>query len=96
LGYYDGCQLDAKTNYKSKHSNPNDTDISISTQHIDKIGFSCTIFQEKYFSQEIFHYFKKYNLKEQRKTKRIQWNEKRCVENAKILGEIREKTHSMT
>jgi hypothetical protein len=46
LWYYDGCQLDAKTNYKSKRSNPKDPDISISTKHIDKIGFSCTIFQE--------------------------------------------------
>jgi hypothetical protein len=29
--------------YKSKDRNPNDPDISISTQHIDIIGFSCTI-----------------------------------------------------
>jgi len=40
--------------YKSKYSNPNDIDISISTQHIDRIGFSFTISQEnipvnKYF-----------------------------------------------
>jgi hypothetical protein len=38
--------LDAKTKYKSKHSNPNGTDISISTQHIHKIRFSYTIPQE--------------------------------------------------
>jgi hypothetical protein len=33
--------------YKSKDRNPNDPDISISTQHTDIIGFSCTICQEK-------------------------------------------------
>jgi hypothetical protein len=32
---------------KSKDRNPNDPDISISTQHTDKIGFSCT-FSRKY------------------------------------------------
>jgi len=32
--------------YKSKDRNPNDPDISISTQHTDKIGFSCTLSQE--------------------------------------------------
>jgi hypothetical protein len=32
--------------YKSKDRNPNDPDISISTQHIDRIGFSCTLSQE--------------------------------------------------
>jgi hypothetical protein len=46
----------------------------------------------KYFNQQIFQYFIKYkNLKEQRKTQRISRNEKRCVENAKISGEIRER-----
>jgi hypothetical protein len=45
--YYDSCQLDAQPkNYKSKYSNPNSTDISISTQHIDRKGFSCTTSQE--------------------------------------------------
>jgi hypothetical protein len=29
-------------NYTNKDRNPNDLDISISTQHTDKIGFSCT------------------------------------------------------
>jgi hypothetical protein len=33
-------------NYKNKDCNPNDLDISKSTQHIDKIGFSCTLSQE--------------------------------------------------
>jgi hypothetical protein len=43
-------------------------------------------------TSRIFHYYKKHNnLKEQRKTNRIQWNKKRCVENAKISGEIRER-----
>jgi hypothetical protein len=32
--------------YKRKYRNPNDPDISISTQHADKIEFSCTISQE--------------------------------------------------
>jgi hypothetical protein len=32
--------------YKSKDRNPNDLDISISTQHTDIIGFSCTKSQE--------------------------------------------------
>jgi hypothetical protein len=32
--------------YKSKDCNPNEPDISISTQHTDKIGFSCTVSQE--------------------------------------------------
>jgi hypothetical protein len=36
-----GCQ-----NYISKYNNPNDPDISISTQHTNIIGFSCTISQE--------------------------------------------------
>jgi hypothetical protein len=33
-------------NYKNKDRNPNDLDISISTQHTDIIGFSCTLSQE--------------------------------------------------
>jgi hypothetical protein len=33
-------------NYKSKYSNPNNMDISISTQHVDKKRFSYTISQE--------------------------------------------------
>jgi len=33
-------------NYKRKYLNPNDPDISISTQHTDIKGFSCTISQE--------------------------------------------------
>jgi len=33
-------------NYKSKYSNPNSKDISISTQHINKKEFPCTISQE--------------------------------------------------
>jgi hypothetical protein len=33
-------------NYKNKDHNPNDPDISISTQHTDKIGFSSTLSQE--------------------------------------------------
>jgi hypothetical protein len=46
----------------------------------------------KYLNQQIFQYSKKHrNLKEQRKTQRISGNEKRCAENAKISGEIREK-----
>jgi len=46
----------------------------------------------KYSNQQIFQYSKKHkNLKEQRKTQRISWNEKRCSENAKILGEIHER-----
>jgi hypothetical protein len=36
--------------YKSKDRNPNVPDISISTQHTDIIGFSCTISQEKKIS----------------------------------------------
>jgi hypothetical protein len=32
--------------YKRKDRNPNSTDITISTQHPDMIGFSCTISQE--------------------------------------------------
>jgi hypothetical protein len=33
-------------NYKNKDRNPNDPDISISTQHTYIIGFSCTLSQE--------------------------------------------------
>jgi hypothetical protein len=33
-------------NYKNKDRNPNDPDISISTRHIDRIGFSCTLSQK--------------------------------------------------
>jgi hypothetical protein len=33
--------------YKSKDRNLNDLDISISTQHTNKIGFSCTISQKE-------------------------------------------------
>jgi hypothetical protein len=33
-------------NYKNKDRNPNDPDISISTQHTDIRGFSCTLSQE--------------------------------------------------
>jgi hypothetical protein len=55
--------------YKNKDRNPNDPDISISTQHTDIIGFSCTISQEKKNSNhQIFQYSKKHkNLQEQRK-----------------------------
>jgi len=35
-------------NYTSKYSNPNSTDITISTQHIKIIEFSCTLSQRKY------------------------------------------------
>jgi hypothetical protein len=77
--------------YKSKFHNPNDPDISISTQHTDIIGFSCTISQ-KNTNHQIFQYSKKHkNLKEQRKIHQIPWNEKKCAENAKISGKICEK-----
>jgi hypothetical protein len=47
---------------------------------------------KKYSNQQIFQYSKKHkNLKEQRKTQRISRNEKRCVENTKISGEIRKR-----
>jgi hypothetical protein len=46
----------------------------------------------KYSNQQIFQYCKSTkNLKEQRKTQSISWNEKRCAENAKISREIRER-----
>jgi hypothetical protein len=52
----------------------------------------------KYSNQQIFQYSKNHkNLKEQKKIKRIPWNEKRRAENAKISRENREKnTHNMT
>jgi hypothetical protein len=51
----------------------------------------------KYSNQQIFQYSNEdKNFQEQRKTQKISWNEKRCVENAKILREIHEKnTHDM-
>jgi hypothetical protein len=33
-------------NYENKDHNPNDPDISISTKHTNRIGFSCTLSQE--------------------------------------------------
>jgi hypothetical protein len=33
-------------NYTNKDRNLNDPNIPISTQHIDRIGFSCTLSQE--------------------------------------------------
>jgi hypothetical protein len=46
----------------------------------------------KYSNQQIFQYSRKHkNLKKQRKTRRILWNEKRYAENAKISGEICER-----
>jgi hypothetical protein len=46
----------------------------------------------KYFNHQIFQYSKKHkNLKEQRKTQQILWNEKRCAKKTKISGENREK-----
>jgi hypothetical protein len=43
------------------------------------------------YLKKIFKYSKKHkNLKEQRKIQRISWNEKRCAENIRIFGEIRE------
>jgi hypothetical protein len=51
----------------------------------------------KYSGQQIFQYSNKHrNSKEQRKTQKISWNEKRCAENAKISEEIREKKHNIT
>jgi hypothetical protein len=35
-------------NYKNKDRNPNDPDISISTQHTDIIGFSMHTISRKY------------------------------------------------
>jgi hypothetical protein len=81
-----------RNNYKSKYRNPDDPDISISTQHTDKKGFSSTISQENIPINKYSNILKKYkNLKEQRKTQQIPWNEKRCTKNAKISGEIHEK-----
>jgi hypothetical protein len=77
--------------YKSKDHIPNYPNIIISTQYTDKIGFSCTISQ-KNSNHQIFQYSKKHkNLKEQRKTQQIPWNEKKCLENIKISGKICEK-----
>jgi len=59
--------------YKSKDRNPNDPNISISTQHTDRIGFSYS---------NILKSTK--TLKEQRKTQQTPQNEKRCAEDAKI------------
>jgi len=42
-------------NYKNKDRNPNDPDISISTQHTDRKGFSYYL---KKISQQIFQYSK--------------------------------------
>jgi hypothetical protein len=43
------------------------------------------------YLKKIFQYSKKHkNLKEQRKIQRISWTEKRCAENIRIFGEIRE------
>jgi hypothetical protein len=49
------------------------------------------IYQDKSSTQTEKDSEKHKNLKEQRKTKRLPWNEKRCAENAKISREIREK-----
>jgi hypothetical protein len=47
----------------------------------------------KYSNKKIFQYYEKHeNLKELWKTKKLPRNEKRCAENAKISGEILEKT----
>jgi len=91
--------LDVKTNYKSKHSNPNDIDISISTQHIDRIGFSCTIFQEnisvnKYFiilkSIECQNLERKYNGMRrdgQRMPKSRKKSARKCIQHDMINQE---------
>jgi hypothetical protein len=50
-------------NYTSKYSNPNSTDISISTQHIDKKGFSYTISQENFPINKYFNILKAQKLK---------------------------------
>jgi hypothetical protein len=81
-----------RKNYKSKYRNPNDPNISISTQHKDKKGFSCTISQENIPINKYYNILKKHkNLKEQRKTQQLPWNEKRCAKNVKISREIHEK-----
>jgi hypothetical protein len=49
--------------YKYKDRNPNDPDISISTQHTDKIGFSCTIFQENIQITKYSNILKTHKLK---------------------------------
>jgi hypothetical protein len=78
--------------YKGKYRNPNDLDMSRSTQHTDKKGSSCTISQENISINKYSNVLKKHeNLKEQRKTQQIPWNEKRCAKNAKISEEILEK-----
>jgi hypothetical protein len=49
--------------YKKKNRNPDDPDISISNQHKDRIGFSCTISQEKNFDHQISNILKAQKLK---------------------------------
>jgi hypothetical protein len=47
---------------------------------------------KKNSNHQMFQYSKKHkNLKEERKIQQIPWNEKKCVENAKISGEIGDK-----
>lgn len=81
-----------RKNYNSKYRNPNYQHTSISTQHTDRKGFSHTISQENIPINKYSNILKKHtNLKEQRKTQQIPWNEKGCAKNAKILEEIHEK-----
>jgi len=61
--------------YKSKDHNPNDPDISISTQHTDIIGFSCTISQKKNVSINKYS-----NILKSQKLKRIQGNTMQIME----------------
>jgi hypothetical protein len=86
-------------NYKNKYCKPKDPDIANinPTYRLNRI-FMHNI-SRKFSNQQIFEYSKKHkNLKEQRKIQRRSWNEKRCVENDRISGEICETNtqHDMT
>jgi hypothetical protein len=80
------------TNYISKYSKRKDLDISNINPTLRQNMIFMHNISRKYSNQQLFQYSKKYkNLKEQRKTRKLPRNKKRCVQNAKISWEIRER-----
>jgi hypothetical protein len=78
--------------YKCKDRNPNDLDISISTQHTNIIGFSCTISQEKISITKYFNILKSTKTyKNKGRYSKYHGMRKKCAEIAKISGEICQK-----
>jgi hypothetical protein len=78
--------------YKRKNRNPNDPNISISTQHTDRIGFPCIISQENISINKYSNILKAQKLKRiTEDTMKIMEREEMCKECQNLERNPREK-----